>query len=88
MGFGRNHPPTKLLRVFTVNLKPGYLIVKLGPICKIERPVQVNFYKRAAMSFLCLMELVPPVSSSSLTIVELVNRLPQNCTNPLAVRVE
>src|SRR5437773_2036957 len=88
MRLGADYPTTEFLREFAVHLRPGDTIIKRLAVLKLELAVKVDFKERSALCSFCTVKLIPPVATSSPSVVELVESVTKNLRRSKPLRIK
>ena len=85
----REHPVADSLGILAVNVVPGHAVVELLAIFDyvIKGSAEVDLDERTAVRFLSLKELFPAEAAGMLSVVELIERVPEDPPRAVATRV-
>ena len=86
-GFRGDHPFSKVLRVLAVHIDTADREVHCHTVIEAERSLQIDLHEGTEMRLLGLMELVPAVPASVLSVEKHVVRPAQDLRDPNAIRV-
>ena len=63
-------------------------VIQIVAILKLKFAMKVDFDKRSAVCFFCLVKLIPTITTSPLAVIQLIKSIAKNLRCTQAMRVE